>query len=76
MEFVSTESAISMIEYLIGFDEVAKGEREDFTYFNSKIFQSYAHLLQKIDEKIKLIFFYEKWAEHETSKKEKLKVEL
>jgi hypothetical protein len=55
---------------LINFDEVSDGSRESFSYYSNKIYHLYAELLVKLEtERIKLIFFYEKWIEVEESKK-------
>lgn len=56
---------------------MSAGSLETFSYYNLKIYQLLAELLRKEENSlIKLIFFIEKWMERESSKKEKLKLEL
>ena len=50
-----------MMEYLLNFEEVSSGKRDNFSHYNSKLYQTYASLLKKTNDKLKLLYFYEKW---------------
>ena len=65
-----------MVEYLLNFEEVSSGLKNSFSHYNSKIYVTFASLLKKTQDKLKLLYFYEKWLEIEPNKKEKLKIEL
>ena len=66
-----------MVETLIGFDEVANGDREGFAYYHPKVYHVYLDLLQQDQSlALKKLFFTEKWTEMEPSRKEKLRLEL
>lgn len=74
-EFSSTERAIELLEKIIGFEDVANGASINFNYYHLKVYLLFVELLKKDDgNKLKIVFFYEKWIEMEPSKKEKLKL--
>ena len=50
-----------MVEYLLNFEEVSSGLKNSFSHYNSKIYLTYANLLKKTQDKLKLLYFYEKW---------------
>ena len=52
-----------MVEYLLNFEEVSAGNKDNFTHYNIKIYATYAQFLKQDNDKLKLLFFYEKWLE-------------
>jgi hypothetical protein len=58
-----------MVEYLLNFDEVSSGKKDNFTHYNSKIYSTFAKFLKQVNDKLKLLFFYEQWLTIEPSKK-------
>ena len=60
-EFISVDEAIRMVEYLLNFEEVSSGLKNSFSHYNSKIYVTFASLLKKTQDKLKLLYFYEKW---------------